>query len=102
MKILCSLEMPRTQKLLSSIKTLWYLRMLMGVIKLCQDMKIEIDLQLITEVIPKLKYLEISMAMLFNLEVSLKQDLDRTTEEHFNNKLLCLPHDRIFNLQVVV
>jgi len=100
LKILCSLEMPRIQKLLSSIKTLWYLRMLMEVIELCQGMRIEIDLQLIIVAILKLKYLEIYMAMLFSLEVSLKQDLD--PEEHGNNRLQCLIHVRIFSHQGAV
>jgi len=72
----------------------------MEVIELCQGMRIEIDLQLIIVAILKLKYLEISMAMLFSLEVRLKQDLD--PEEHGNNRLQCLLHVRIFSHQGAV
>lgn len=65
-------------------------------IELCQDMRIEIDLQLITEEILKLRFQEIFMDIQC-LEINQKQGLALKIEMHGSNKQ-CHNQDRIFSL----
>ena len=65
-------------------------------IELCQDMRIEIDLQLITEEILKLRFQEIFMDIQC-LEINQKQGLALKIEMHGSNKQ-CHHQDRIFSL----